>query len=77
LNSKFPEGSLGDPSFVGAYRTEGGADPRSCHSVAIATAGRFVISVTVDHSDCLISTAEWSAALAKVSLERTKVAQTR
>lgn len=69
--------SLGDPAFVGAYRTEGTPDPRSCHSVAIATAGRFVLAVTFDHSDCLISTTEWSRTLAKVSAERAKFTQTR
>jgi hypothetical protein len=75
LKSKFPSGSLGDPSFMGAYRTPDPSDPRTCHSIAIATTSRFVLAVTVDHADCQITTAEWSAALAKVSKQRAEAAQ--
>jgi hypothetical protein len=74
LSSKFPKGSLGDPSFMGVYRTPNSSDPRTCHSIAIATTSRFVLAVTVDHSDCQITTAEWSAALAKVSKQRAEAA---
>jgi hypothetical protein len=74
LSSKFPKGSLGDPSFMGVYRTPGSSDPRTCHSIAIATTSRFVLAVTVDHVDCQITTSEWSAALAKISKQRAEAA---
>lgn len=62
---QFPKGSLGSPSFIAEYQLALSGNPRECHSVAVATFSKIVAVVTVDRVDCLITTATWSATLAK------------
>jgi len=65
LLKQFPKGSLGSPSFIAEYQLALSGNPRECHSVAVSTFSKIVAVVTVDRVDCLISTAAWSATLAK------------
>lgn len=62
---QFPKGALGTPSFVAEYQLALSGNLRECHSVAVSTFSKVVAVVTVDRVNCLITTATWSATLAK------------